>query len=257
MTFIGPKISVVTVSYNPGSDIIDTIESVINQTYHDIEYIVIDGKSTDNTIEILHNYAEFIDKLIIEEDKGVYFAMNKAIDLATGEWILFLNCGDTFSQSDIVEKIFLNQQYTDYDFIYGDYIWKENDSLRYYKARPLNKMWKRTSFCHQSLFTRTEVMKNRKFNTRYKIVSDYDFYFSAYMDGYSFFKIDKSISTFKSGGLSDNNFLRCTFERWRVVKQYRKDIRFHKYYFILISSFFLNQIFRKKWIAKIIPRFLQ
>ena len=102
------KISVVTVCYNAADTIEKTILSVLNQTYHDIEYIIIDGGSTDGTVEIIRKYADKIAYWVSEPDKGIYDAMNKGIEVATGEWINFMNAGDRFYKSDVIKLIFDN-----------------------------------------------------------------------------------------------------------------------------------------------------
>ena len=114
-----PLISVVTVSYNAVSVIEQTIFSVINQTYPNVEYIIIDGGSTDGTVDIIKKYADKITYWVSEPDKGIYDAMNKGIELATGEWINFMNAGDSFYSFSILELIF-GQTIFSNDIIYGD-----------------------------------------------------------------------------------------------------------------------------------------
>ena len=99
-------ISVVTVCYNAADTIEKTMLSVLNQTYHDIEYIIIDGGSTDGTVEIIRKYADRIAYWVSEPDKGIYDAMNKGIKVATGEWINFMNAGDEFVDANVLDKLF-------------------------------------------------------------------------------------------------------------------------------------------------------
>ena len=99
-----PKISVITVTYNAGEVLEDTIQSVISQTYHHVEYILVDGASRDHTMAIANRYRERIHKIISEPDKGLYDAMNKGISLATGDYLCFLNAGDSFHEMTLCNK---------------------------------------------------------------------------------------------------------------------------------------------------------
>ena len=114
------KISVVTVCYNAADTIEKTMLSVLNQTYHDIEYIIIDGGSTDGTVEIIRKYADRIAYWVSEPDKGIYDAMNKGIKVATGEWINFMNAGDEFVDEGVIEKLFQNRTIDTVGVVFGD-----------------------------------------------------------------------------------------------------------------------------------------
>ena len=100
-----PKFSVITVTYNAGKVLEDTIQSVIFQTYRNVEYIIVDGNSKDNTLEIVDKYRNRISQVISEPDKGLYDAMNKGIQLATGNYLCFLNAGDEFHDNETLQKI--------------------------------------------------------------------------------------------------------------------------------------------------------
>ncbi len=119
-----PKISIVTVCYNAERNIEKTILSVINQTYDNIEYIVIDGGSNDGTLSVINKYASKIDKVISEPDKGIYDAMNKGITLAKGDWINFMNAGDSYVDSCVLKLVSDNIN-SNCDMIYGDIILEE------------------------------------------------------------------------------------------------------------------------------------
>lgn len=239
-----PRLSIVTVTYNAARVVRETLESVVQQTYPNIEYIVIDGGSTDGTQDIINGFRENISHFRSEPDNGTYDAMNKAIDIASGEWIHFINAGDYYASRTTLEDIFSRPFAREVDFIYGDYIWKgERNEVRI-PARPLELMWQRISFSHQSLFARTSLMKQKKFDLRWKIVSDYNFYFSSYMEGRKFCRVDFPVSVFRAGGLSDVNFLLRTYERWRVVKRYKKEIKVDLYYISILISHYKKKFIR-------------
>ena len=123
-------ISIVTVSYNAVLTIEQTILSVINQTYPNVEYIIIDGGSTDGTVDIIKKYADKIAYWVSEPDKGIYDAMNKGGLKATGDFIQFLNAGDWFENEYVIEKIF-KDWYKRVDVIYGDMIIRRSDGVYY------------------------------------------------------------------------------------------------------------------------------
>lgn len=239
------KITIVTVVYNAENDIGDTIKSVLDQTYKNIEYIVIDGASSDNTLNIIKKYEKDIDILVSEKDKGIYDAMNKAIQLATGEWINFMNAGDKFASNDVIEKIFSKESIIEHDFIYGHHIWKNADKEFTVPTNPLDDMWQRISFCHQSLFSRTTLMKEKPFDLSYKIVCDYENYFSRYMEGKKFHGVDFPISVFLAGGFSDIHFFKRTKERYSVVKKHKSDFEMKKFYLNLMMKHYISKMKKK------------
>ncbi len=122
------KISVITVNFNDEGGLARTIASVADQTYTNIEYVVIDGESSDKSIEIIQDNREVIDRLLIEKDVGIYHAMNKGIFLATGQWLLFMNAGDIFASNDALEKA-LTCSSDDVDVIYSDWMYSHCNCL--------------------------------------------------------------------------------------------------------------------------------
>ena len=155
-----PLISIITVVYNDIDSIEKTISSVLSQTYTNIEYIVIDGNSTDGTVEIINKYDNQISYWISEDDKGIYDAMNKGILNVNGEWINFMNSGDFFYDNDVISKIFTEEKdYENVSIIYGDHQIRRLEHSEIFKALPLHLFWKCMPFSHQSMFIKTELMK--------------------------------------------------------------------------------------------------
>lgn len=197
-----PLITVVTVVYNSEATIERTIQSVLNLNYPNVEYIIIDGNSSDRTLDIILQYKDKISSVISESDKGVYDAMNKAIGYATGEWICFMNSGDIFHDASVLEKIFRDKVYTDKTgVIYGDA--HLCDGSHFLKAYPTNPFWKsrmpyRTGkgICHQSMFTKTALAKKLKFDLSYKISADFNMAYQIYKREYSFIYVPIVVSDF-------------------------------------------------------------
>ena len=239
------KISVVTVSFNAGELLTKTIKSVIEQSYENIEYIIIDGDSQDGTKGILNESKEGIDKLICEKDEGIYYAMNKAVNLLSGEYVIFMNAGDIFVDCDVITNVVSRLEGNDVDFVYGDSYWCDASGNEVYiPAQPLKSMWKRISFSHQALFTKVSLMKKFKFDTYYKIASDYEFYYSQFMKGASFYYYQGAIPKVLAGGVSDESFILRTYERWRIVKKYNSGLHIHCYYIVLIFKNYVKKILR-------------
>lgn len=182
ITHLHPKFSIITVTYNAESVLDDTIQSIVTQTYHNIEYIIIDGGSTDRTLNIVNRYGNLITKVISESDNGLYDAMNKGINLATGDYICFMNAGDEFHEDDTLQLIVHSLKGTDLpDVIYGDTDIVDIEGHFLYKRRlspPEKLTWK--SFkdgmlvCHQAFFARTELAKKTPYDLKYRFSSDFD-----------------------------------------------------------------------------------
>lgn len=177
-----PLISVVTVAYNAVATIEQTILSVINQTYPNIEYIIIDGGSTDGTVDIIKKYKDKIAYWVSEPDKGIYDAMNKGIKVATGEWINFMNAGDFFYNDDVVKNISFDKIPLKAHAIYGDSILLYSSGKKeYHHAYSINVINRKIVECHQSIFVSLLNKKDIYFNTDYKLCADYNQIYNLYV----------------------------------------------------------------------------
>ena len=187
-----PVISVVTVVLNNVEHIQRTVESVIGQSYPKIEYIVIDGGSKDGTVDILNKFTEYISILISEPDKGLYDAMNKGTNLATGEWIIYMNSGDRLYDSTVLSRIFIDNYHKimDTSFIYTDAIAELKYSSKRITPRNIRWTWIRNLAVHQSTIVKTSLAKEKRFNLKYEIAADYDFVRYAYTHGAKFLYLD-------------------------------------------------------------------
>jgi len=168
------KLSIITVAKNACDTIESTIQSVVNQTYKNIEFIIIDGASTDCTSEIINRYRNRISKYICEPDNGIYDAMNKGIDCSTGEWLYFLGADDIIISIDTINRLFSSPLIINNDIIYGNVAFKH--SGRIYDGHFDNEKLLKQNICHQAIFTRRKLFERMgKFNTNYRVWADWDF----------------------------------------------------------------------------------
>jgi len=228
-------ITVVTVTYNCENLLEDTILSVINQTYENIEYIIIDGASTDKTIGIIKQYEDEIDYWISEPDNGIYFAMNKAIEKATGKWINFMNAGDTFADLNTVEYV-MEHKDNDAELIYGNFYKKYADIT--VNALDRSKWFTTMPFCHQTLFTKTKLMRKEPFNTNFKIVADYNFIVTMYKQEKNFCYLDKTLAIFTEGGFANSNTVKMCIESLKVLMDNKLDMEdiYHTSWFQYLNN---------------------
>lgn len=201
------KITVITVCYNEEDYIRDTIKSVLVQNSLEYEYIICDGGSTDSTLEIAESFktqfrAKGINYLISSErDGGVYFGMNKGIKMAEGDYLNFLNAGDQYNNSNVLDTVISEIDKKKADIIFGDIVFVERGYGKLITGDEglLNEGM---SICHQSMFIKATLMKEQPYNTNYRIVSDYDFTLRMKKAGKIFYHIDAVIANYRSGGLS-------------------------------------------------------
>lgn len=175
------KISIITAVYNNENTIADAIESVTSQTHDDIEYIIIDGQSTDATLEIINNYRDKIDIFISEPDDGIYDALNKGIANATGDVVCFLHSDDIYAHENVIAKANALFEESGVDSIYGDlvYVKKEdvNHVVRYWKSGSFkhSKLKRGWMPPHPTFFVKREVYQQHgSFDTSFDIAADYD-----------------------------------------------------------------------------------
>jgi len=176
-----PKITVITAVYNNHRFIAHAIESVLEQTYKNIELIVIDGGSTDGTVEVINRYRPWLSKFISEADGGIYEALNKGISYATGEVIGFLHSDDLFAGKNTLSAVAAGFHSADVDAVYGDlvYVSKEhpNEIVRFWRSSPYTSIKLRQGWMppHPTFYVRRKVYeKYGAFDTRYRIAADYD-----------------------------------------------------------------------------------
>ena len=221
------KISIITVVFNSEKFIRRTIESIVGQDYPAVEYIIIDGKSKDSTMEIVNEYRDRIAVVISEPDKGLYDAMNKGLRLATGDYVLYINSGDVLSSPTLLTDIFGNAP-ADSDVIYGDtHITDEDGNILHSRRhRPPEKLsWKDFKrgmlVCHQSFIARRTLCS--EYDTNYRYAADYDWCLNVLLKSKVITNYGKVISLFMDGGQTKRTIVPGLKERYRIMcKHYGK-----------------------------------
>lgn len=240
-----PKVSIVTVTFNARAALEKTINSIINQKFTDYEYIIIDGNSQDNTSSIIDKYKSHIDVYVSEKDGGVYYAMNKSLNFITGDWVIFLNAGDTFASDDTLGDIFCKKYDEKYCAIFGDAYRDNRGKLSYIKANPF---WNYSPFsygsgiCHQSIFINSIIMKRIKYDVKYRIASDFDMMVRLYSLSRNFLYVNLPICTYETSyGLSARNRLKA-LEECRLITNREKDTEYWKNYLLLSAKYVVRRI---------------
>lgn len=230
-----PLISIVTVCFNSEKEIENTIHSVINQTYPNIEYIIIDGGSTDSTVEIIKKYINRISLFISEPDKGIYDAMNKGVENATGDWINFMNSGDEFVNNEVLFNVFVNKEYpTDIAVVYGNTILKTPFGYYHYNCMPKDGEMPIT---HQSAFTRSSLMKKYKFDLTYKIIADANLFRILRLNNYTLKHIEQTISIYEAiDGYSAKHNVQLLKEQTKMLQQDKGFVYFLTYLRALLGE---------------------
>ncbi len=220
-----PLFTIVTVCWNEASNILRTVESVVRQEYADFEYLLIDGASKDNTVEIACQAVARQDfpaerfRCISEQDRGVYDAMNKGVGLARGRYIIFMNAGDSFySPAALSQYAEAMQMHPAADVLYGSTLYVDGQWQKVFEPQPLEFIRQCTPFCHQATATRRDVLLQYPFRLQYRIVADYDFFLRSYLRGALFVQVPHTLARFVMGGLSNANVLRALHEVNRVAR---------------------------------------
>lgn len=242
-----PKISIITVVFNGADHIGRTIESVIGQSYKDLEYIIVDGKSTDSTLEVIGGY-EGIDQLISEPDTGLYDAMNKGLKMATGAYVWFLNSGDQVYENDTVERLVAGLEGRKPDIIYGGtmIIDEQQNEVGDRRLKPPEKLtWK--SFrqgmvvCHQSIIVKREIAP--EYNLTYRLSADIDWSIRASKKAAEIHNSGLILSRFLEGGMTRHNIKAGLKERFRIMTGFYgliPTILRHFVFGIRLTNFFLR-----------------
>ncbi|NTE05057.1 glycosyltransferase [Agrobacterium tumefaciens] len=218
-----PKLTIITIVYNNVRDIERTINSVLKQTYKSIEYIVIDGKSTDGTLAVIAQYKEQISRIVSEPDKGIYDAMNKGLALATGDYILFMNSGDEIYDEQTVEDIFDAAPGADIYYgeteMYNDN-WESLGRRRHEAPEIFN--WKSFQFgmnvSHQAIYVRRSITE--PYDLKYKYSSDIDWIIKSAKKASNIVNVHRYVAKYLVGGMSKKKHRESLKERFEIFTKY-------------------------------------
>lgn len=260
MAQIGKKISVITVVYNDVSHIRDTIESYFSQSWEDKEYIVIDGGSTDGTVDIIREYAHRIAFWCSEKDMGIYDAMNKGIDHATGDWINFLNSGDFYVTADSLKNVMDSECVPNADVLFGNSI-EINDVFQkqQFASENTSMLEMGPTFRHGSSIIRTSVQRTHKFNLAdhqvFGYSLDWKMLFTIYKEGYRFCKVDTMIQAYQKEGTSNRPY-RNLWYNYKITSQEHFSLKKLLFFIKLSLGTFVRSCGLFSWLKALILEFI-
>lgn len=214
------RLSIITINYNNCDGLKKTIDSIVSQSTKDFEWIVIDGGSNDGSRELIEKCSSRISYWVSEPDKGIYNAMNKGIDQAHGDYLLFLNSGDWLYDNTSLERCFAHDFTA--DVMYGDCVfYYDNQKVKHrYPSTLTFEFLYRSSLSHCSSFIKREVLAKEHYNEEYKIVSDLEFWVKLAFLGGSFCHLDEYVSVFDTTGISSTNHELDNAERQHMLSQF-------------------------------------
>ena len=227
-----PKVSIVTVNLNHAAGLEKTIESVAGQTFRELEYIVVDGGSTDGSQKVISSFAGKISRHISESDKGIYDAMNKGLSLACGEYIYFLNSGDRLVSPNTLARIF-DSTFSDADLLYGDVI-RPDSQGKLWECRHPDPLTVAAFFgfgiCQQAIFYKRALFEDLgKFDENFKIAGDWDFNLRVLLAGRATRHLNFPVAHYQGGGVSVTKPDLAAQEKERILKRHLPEAVYRDY----------------------------
>lgn len=232
-----PIISIVTVCLNSRDCIEKCINSVFNQTYSNIEYIIIDGGSTDGTLDIIQKYQSGISIIVSEKDNGIYDAMNKGVSLAKGKYIGILNSDDYYDSETVMSVVHAGISNNSPDVIYGNARLVPSMRVSIGSHDALLEKW---GIPHPTCFVKSSLYQKFKFDSSMKISADFDFILNLYMVGCTFFHIDEILTSFSTLGISSKPCYKAVIELFKIRKKHSKYVAYKM--FISDSLQYLDEV---------------
>lgn len=223
MTAGQPILSVITIVYNNVKDIERTILSVVGQTYRNVEYIIVDGLSTDGTLGIIHSYENRITRIISEKDEGIYDAMNKGLAAAKGDYVIFMNSGDEFFDPETVAAVFASAEAADIYYGETEMIDANGQSLgqRRHKA-PKRFTWKSFKYgmnvSHQAIYVKRSLAE--PYDRQYQLSSDIDWILRIAKKARTIVNVNRYVAKYLVGGMSKKKHKQSLMERFNIMKKH-------------------------------------
>lgn len=215
------KLSIITINYNNKDGLLRTIHSVLSQTWKDWEWIIIDGGSTDGSREVIEKYQNYFAYWCSEPDRGIYNAQNKGTKIAQGEYLNYMNSGDTFASPDTLQQIFA-QDFNE-DIVYGNWNIVNNDKIQSItsssRAMTLHKLID-YNICHQAMFIRREFKNKYPYDESYKVLADWKCWLQGKLDNCTFRYLPIVVCNFDGIGVSNASNPRCIEDFQRLREEF-------------------------------------
>jgi glycosyltransferase len=233
-----PKVTIITVVYNAQATIEDTIVSVLNQTYPNLEYIIVDGGSTDGTLHIIKKYEDRITRFVSEPDKGIADGFNKGIAMATGEWIGMINADDWYALNAV--EVMMNNVADDADVCCGDIILIGENGFERSKKSKVSWLNFGMYIMHPTCFIKKEVYQRvGKYDTGLKIAMDFDMFLRIKRKGFNIKYINATVAYMRTAGVSSDT-VKMHHEELAVMRRHLKGLRY-------FNSLVFNYLNRLRW----------
>ncbi len=243
-------VTIITVCRNAGKDLAETVRAVTAQTYRPLEYIIIDGASIDGSLAVIGEAerlcaeAGIACQWVSEPDGGIYDAMNKAVGMAHGQWLNFMNAGDLPASADAVERALEDEDARESDVIYGNTKLLMDFGTVTMKPAPLHRLRRKMVLCHQATFIRASLLREHPYSLNFPIAGDYEFIYWCFVSGKKFHWTDQPLACFESEhGKSSQNRLAMNRE-FALINGRSKTLKWKVEYALKSMEVGVNKVFR-------------
>jgi len=236
-----PKFSIVTITKDNEAGLRATFQSVASQSDQNFELIVIDGHSCDGTKELVQEFKAIVTRFEEDSGAGIYAAMNQGVASCRGDWVIFMNSGDIFSDDKVLERFEAPPKSV---IAFGKT--RKPDGSPHTEFLGWENIWKRMPFCHQAAFVRRSLLLDHPFNERYNIAADFEFVLWAHSEACVFHQLDYNVAQIEEGGISDTAIFKRIWQTYRVVLPYFPQWKVHSFYFSKLKWAFRRQYFSER-----------